>query len=178
MEIIDIIAIVSAFGVIGAIIFNVHNLKRDIMLRNATLITEFNKELGKMFQEETSLESEEQCENYIMRYLDALRRIYFLKEHKKIPKEMTGFFDNYFSYGKELVKCYTKVERDDKFVKGVEIEIDEWIKRAIKVLNKKLAKEIPPKKFCIIRIPHKKLAKVITENFSTPDSSKDVTNKK
>ena len=173
MEIIDIIAIVSAFGVIGAIIFNVHNLRRDITLRNATLITEFNKELGKMFQEETSLETKEQCENYIMRYLDALRRVSFLYEHKKIREEMTGFFDDYFSYGKELVKCYTKDERDDEFVKGVEIEIDEWIKRAIDVLNKKLAKEIPPKKFCIIRIPHKKLAKAITEHFPSPDSPKD-----
>jgi len=129
------VAIVSAFGVIGALIFNVHNLRRDIMLRNATLITEFNKELGKMFQEETSLVTEEQCKNYIIRYLDALRRVCFLYAHGKIPKEMTGFFDNYFSYGKALAKRYTKVVSDDNFVKGVKPMIDVWL--SDKIVNPK-----------------------------------------
>ena len=45
-------------------------------------------------------------------------------EHKKIPTEMTGFFDNYFSYGKELINCYTQVEDEDEFVRGIKKNID------------------------------------------------------
>jgi len=167
VEIIDIIAIVSAFGVIGALIFNVHNLRRDIMLRNATMITEFNKELGKMFKEETSLVSKEQCENYIMRYLDALRRVYFLYKHKKIPKEMTGFFNAYFSYGKELVNCYTKVEPNDEFDKYFNEMIKEWL--AIKHKKWLGIKHKPPEEIG----PPKKLAKSITTYFASLDSPND-----
>ena len=80
--------------------------------RYITVAQSFSKQLSDLLKEESTLETKEDCELYVHRYLEPLDLIAFLINEGK-DKEIANYLSYWFPYGKTMMKWY-----DEKICDG------------------------------------------------------------
>lgn len=105
----DTVAIISAIGVTGALIFNGLKLQKDQNLRFSEMLERFDHDLRKFQSMETGLKTYEDMEPYSNAFLNILDRLAYLKKLKKIDDDMINYFDWYFRYGLRLIEWKNEI---------------------------------------------------------------------
>ena len=103
-----IAAMAGTTGVIISFIFNYVAQREAKNAQFANLITNFTIENTRLIQRETNLKTVLECYIHLTTYLDLLQAIAFLALDKKIPHEVSSFFNGYFGYGLLMLEFHEK----------------------------------------------------------------------
>ncbi len=102
-----VFGVVTATGVIYAILQGVASSSKDRDQNFAKMLAEFDDQLKEILEKENELAtrtpSQDKCDRVASDYLNILDRIAFLRELNKIDDDMIFYFDNHFAYGKTFL---------------------------------------------------------------------------
>jgi len=90
----------------AAVIGLIWALRNDRNTRFLEFIKDVDKEIADHIKNDEKLENNDECVTHAYVYLEILDRIVFLLEKKKIPKEFSEYYRNYFNYGATMLIWY------------------------------------------------------------------------
>ena len=100
--------IITAIGVIYAILRGIQSDSKDRGQKFSEMLERYDSELQKVMDREDKLKTEkpdeERCERFATDYLNILDRVSYLRQLNKIDDDLIFYFDNYFAYGKIILK--------------------------------------------------------------------------
>ena len=142
------VAIISAIGVTGALIFNGLKLQKDQNLRFSEMLERFDHDLRKFQSMETGLKTYEDMEPYSNAFLNILDRLAYLKKLKKIDDNMINYFDWYFRYGLRLIEWKNEILNNKNACEIWSCQI-EWTKeRGLSIIEESF---LPPAMLVLLK---------------------------
>ena len=107
--------VIAAIASAAGLIFSYKENRRAQNERQLNLVQGFSGQLTILKDKERSLKTKKDCVTYALNFVDLLDQIAYLQEEEKIPKQISKYFENEFSYGLTMIDWLRENDEIDPF---------------------------------------------------------------